>query len=256
FATLGDSLALCRVSVSASGVAAGDFDVGPYEGDRIFLVENDSTGCRRRSEVFLSEDLGAAVIRLYERYADLLPAGPPRARAAATARSVAAMPGPMSLDRLSAIFGPDVEFVDHRPVGLPSSRGREAYLRLLQSFLDLADDPANRVDDVLGLRPDACLLRVTNFGTDRTSGGAFERPGHLMSVFDAAGLVTHWAFFDPVHAAEALARFDELTAGPAGARFADAPSRAAERRARRVHANAATASAARIDAGIAARDAD
>src|SRR5262249_16554280 len=200
--------------------------------------------------------LGDAVVRLYERYADLLPDGPARARAAATARSVAALPGPMSLDRLSAIFGPDVEFVDHRPVGLPSSRGREAYLRLLQSFLDLADDPANRVDDVLGLRPDACLLRVTNFGTDRTSGGAFERPGHLLSLFDADGLVTHWEFFDPDHAAEALARFDELTAESATPRVAAGPFRPASKRERRVRANAATISIARVAGAVVACAAD
>jgi len=80
---------------------------------------------------------------------------------------------------------------------------------LNDSLLDAVDDTANRVDDVLGLRPDAYLLRVTNFGTGCTSGGAFERPVLLLSVFDADGLVTHWEFFDPDRAAEALARFDE-----------------------------------------------
>jgi ketosteroid isomerase-like protein len=58
---------------------------------------------------------------LYERYAELLPDGPARAQATATARAVATVPGPMSLDRYAAIIGPDVEFVDHRPVGLPPS---------------------------------------------------------------------------------------------------------------------------------------
>ena len=38
------------------------------------------------------EHLGDAIVRLYERYAELLPDGPEQARAAATAHSVAANP--------------------------------------------------------------------------------------------------------------------------------------------------------------------
>ena len=190
------------------------------------------------------------------RYADLLPDGPARDRAAATARSVAKLPGPLSLDGLGTIIGPDVEFVDHGPVGLPPSRGREAYLDSVRSFLELVDDTSNRVEDVLGLHPDAFLLRITNFGTERASGGAFERPVLLLSVFDADGLATHWEFFDPDRDVDALARFDEVTGEPPPARFGTAPSPGAERRIRRVRANAATANAGRMDVAIAALDAD
>src|SRR5262249_55589310 len=46
-AALGDALALCRVSWSASAFAGGKFDVGAYKGDCIDLIEVDEQGrCR------------------------------------------------------------------------------------------------------------------------------------------------------------------------------------------------------------------
>src|SRR5439155_2882381 len=92
-ATLGDSLALCQVSSSASGLATAKFDVGAYETERVDVVEVDAQGRRLRVERFATDRLGDAVARVYERYAALLPDGPARARAAATARAVAAMLG-------------------------------------------------------------------------------------------------------------------------------------------------------------------
>src|SRR5262249_35711516 len=91
-ATLGDSLALCRVTASASSFAGGTFDVGAYEIETIALDEVDAQGRRRQAEHFAPHHLGDAVVRLYERYAELLPEGPARVSAAATARSVAALP--------------------------------------------------------------------------------------------------------------------------------------------------------------------
>jgi class 3 adenylate cyclase/tetratricopeptide (TPR) repeat protein len=248
-ATLGESLALCRRLVTASGTAGGDFDVGAYEMEHIVVCELDEMGRFGRFEAFAPDRLGAAVVRLYERYAELLPEGPERRRAAATARSVAAVPGPLDFDRIAATMGPDVEFVDHRPLGLPASRGREAYLRALRSLLDVADEVTNRVDDVLALRPEGYLLRFMNFGTERTGGGAFERPVLLLLVFDADGLAAHFEFFAPDREAEGLARFEELTARASPVRLPP-PSRSA----RRVRPNAATANAAAFAAAIVARD--
>jgi class 3 adenylate cyclase/ketosteroid isomerase-like protein len=255
-ATLGESLALYRESTSASGFVGRAFDVGAYEKVEIVLIEVDAQGRQRRRDLFAPSRLGDAVVRLYERYTELLPDGLARVRAAATARSVAAVPGPVSLHGLGTIMGPDVAFVDHRPVGLPPSRGREAYLRSLGSLLEIVEDTANRVDDVLGLRLDAFLLRMMNFGTERSGGGAFERPLLLLAVFDTDGLVTHWEFFDPARDDDALARFDELTGQTPAPRSAAVPSRPAEKRKRQVRPNAATANAARMDAAFAARDAD
>src|SRR5262249_55453989 len=97
-ATLGEALALCRWSTSASGFTGGTFDVGAYEREQIDLTEVDEHGRRRRVELFAADRLGDAIARLYERYADLLPDGPERARAAATARSVAVVMGPIDPD--------------------------------------------------------------------------------------------------------------------------------------------------------------
>src|SRR5262249_37293898 len=148
--------------------------------------------------------------------------------------------------RFATALGPDVEFVDHKPVGLPSSRGSEAYLHSVGALLEVADDVANRIDDVLVVRPDARLARITNFGTDRVGGGAYERPSLSLLVFGPDGLVSHMEQFDVGDEAAAVARFDELTAERAAVRPVH----------RRVRPNAATAHAARIQAAIAAHDAD
>jgi hypothetical protein len=62
-ATLGDSLALCRLSRSASGFVGRNFDVGAHEIVVINLIEVDAQGRRRRVEVFATDRLGAAAIR-------------------------------------------------------------------------------------------------------------------------------------------------------------------------------------------------
>src|SRR5262249_7260029 len=109
--TLSDSLALCRVTMSASGAVGRTFDVGAYETDERQLVEVDAQGRRRRGEIFAVARLGDAVVRLYARYAELLPDGPARDRVAATARSVAALFGPSDVDRYATAVGSDVEMV-------------------------------------------------------------------------------------------------------------------------------------------------
>src|SRR5262249_4147552 len=148
-----------------------------------------------------------------------------------TARSVAAWLGRVSFAAIAAAIGPDVEFVDHRPVGLPSSRGRDAYMRSLGSLFELVDDMSNRLDAVLALRADGFVFRVTNLGTERAGGGRFERLILLLCVYDAEGLVSHLEFFAVDREDEALARFDalvresELTNEPmdAGGRSAATP---------------------------------
>src|SRR5439155_8217078 len=244
-ATLGDSLGLCRGAASASTFAGRKVDVGAYERDTIVLIEVDAQGRRRRGELFAVERLGDGAARLYERYADRLPDGPARVRAAATARTVVAMVGLSDGWR----FAPDIEFVDHRTVGLGSVHGAEAVLRGVRALLELTDDFATRVDDILGLRSDALLVRWTHSGTDRASGGAFERHLCHLEVFGADGLLARWEQFDGERGDEALARFDELTATPQ-ARSTPAPGRIVEERKRRVRPNAANTNAARIEAAV------
>jgi hypothetical protein len=245
-ATLGDSLALCHHSVSGSGAVGNTFDVGAFEFDNHMLTEVDAQGRRRRLEIFAADRLGDAVVRLYERYAELLPDGPERARATATARSVATVLGPPDLDRLGEALAPAVEFVDHRTLGFGSARGADALLKGRRILLETCNDVANRVDDVLALRADALLGRLTTSGTDRAGGGVYEKHLLVLWVFGSEGLVVRVEQFDAGREAEAIARFDELLPKPPAVR----PTR------RRVRANAGTASAARFDAAIAARDTD
>ncbi len=243
-ATLGDALALCRQWISTSGLTRGKFDVGAHEREDAYLIEVDADGRRRRAEYFAPDRLGDAIGRLYERYAELLPDGAERTRAAATARAVAAMPlaGAVDLDRYVTVLAPDVDLIDHRTVGPGALHGPQAVIQGLRSLLDLTADFTNRVDDILRLRSDALLVRRATFGTDRASGGAFERQLVLLAVFGIDGLLTRIELFDVVHEDDALARFDELTT-PRVSR-------------RRVRANAATAYIARVDSALVSRDLD
>src|SRR5262249_34539570 len=146
-ATLGDSLALSRESTSASGFVGRTFDVGPYEIVAMSVIEVDAQGRQRRRETFAADRLGDAIVRLYERYAELRPDGPERARAAAIARSVAVRTGPLDLDCWAAALAPGIESVDHRTLGTCSAHGAEEMLRHLDSLRDLSDDVAARIDD-------------------------------------------------------------------------------------------------------------
>jgi hypothetical protein len=60
-ATLGDSLALVRQWASASGIATEKLDVGAYEFENILLVEVDTQGRRRLTEIFAADRLGDAI---------------------------------------------------------------------------------------------------------------------------------------------------------------------------------------------------
>src|SRR5439155_19857192 len=251
-ATLGASLALHRRCWSGSASRDAVFDVGSFEREAFDLGEVDGETRLVRIDTFAPDRLGDAVALLYERYADLLPDGSAPARVAATARSVVALLGPP--DRWP--FAPDAEATDHRTVGFGSVRGGEAVLEAIRALLQLSDDFASRIDDVLALRSDALLVRWTTSGTVRVSGGAFERNCLMLWVFGADGLLTRWEQFDTAREDEALARFDELTADAPRTRGETVPSRAAKKSAHRVRPNAATANAARLHAAVASRDWD
>src|SRR5262249_23190159 len=135
--------------------------------------------------------------------------------AAATARSVAAMTGPFDLDRYATAMAPDVEFVDYRSVvGIGSARGAAAYLDWLHTLFDVADHVVPRLADVLGLPPHAPLVPRPPSGTERASGGPFERQLLQLWVFGTDGRIEREEHFDVNRSAEALARFDELVLSP------------------------------------------
>src|SRR5262249_7565485 len=146
------------------------------------VAEVDAQGRGERAEHFAADKLGDAVVRLYERHAELLPEGPARERAAVIARAVAAgMSGPDP--RWGALISPDVAYVDHRSAGYPWGRGLEGFRRALRVFAETAENFAPRVDELIEVRADAILFRSTNSGIDRSSGGSFERTQTTLHMF-------------------------------------------------------------------------
>src|SRR5438552_2735587 len=129
------------------------------------------------------------------------------------------------LDRYNAAIAPTVEFVDHRTVGIGSGRGAEAFREWDRSLLEVAENLAFRVDDILCLRPDALLIRWTNSGTLRVGGGAYERCLLMLWMYGPDGLLTRYEQFDADCDHEALARFDALV--PSSAEVPTTASRAA-----------------------------
>src|SRR4029453_17032976 len=197
-ASLGDVLAIDRHVASVEGLKEAHLgEFGVTEFDEVSLLEADDRGRFLRSEIFAPDRLGDAIARLYELYAELLPDGPERNRAAATARSVATMlRGSFDPVRYASRMAPAVQIVDHRILGMFSANGAEAALQNLDSLFNVSDDNPFRVDDVLRLERDALLSRAATCGTDRAGGGAFERPMVAIQIFGADGLLTRIEVFD------------------------------------------------------------
>src|SRR5262249_45179897 len=124
--------------------------------------------------------------------------------------------------------------------------GRDAWLRVFRVCFETQADGTISTQDILGLTPEACLVRWENSGTDRATGGAFETTYLHLFVFGPDGLLARLEIFAPGHEDEAPARFDELMPAPAAVRAVQ----------RRMRPNAATANHARFAAAIAAQDAD
>jgi hypothetical protein len=232
-ATLGDSLCLFRRLVTASGTAGGRFDVGEYEIESIILNEVDGAGRLRRSEVFGSDRLCRATVRLYERWAETLPDGPERTRAAGIARSYAACDGPLDADRVGNVASPSYVCVDHRSLGTWSGKGLDEWRRHWRGQAELAAGFSRRDDDILAFAPAVNVTRHTYVGTNRELGGPFENVILTVNMFDAEGLYERVEVFEPDQEAAALARFDDLIGGartpPREERFANASTRLMER---------------------------
>ncbi|HVN84362.1 MAG TPA: nuclear transport factor 2 family protein [Candidatus Binatia bacterium] len=228
-ATLGERLLLFRRRTRASGDTRGRYDVGPYENEAFQLFEVDASGLCRNAEVFAVDHLGDAVTRLYERYAELLPEGAERARAAATARSVQVVaPGSIDLDGYTEVFRSDVAIVDHRVLGLGSSIGPQMLFRSMAAAREVGDQLMSRPQDVLALTHDALLLRWLASGVGRESGGAFEWAFLRLFIFDPDGRVARYELFDAEREGEAVARFEKLARAAAATPnepFANAASR-------------------------------
>jgi ketosteroid isomerase-like protein len=218
WATLGPSWGLFHREMAASGAVGARVDVGPYEIVDVAIYGSDPQGRIRHCENFALDKLRSAITRLYECYAESLPEGPARTRAARIARTTAT----------DGVL-----------------RNREEWVRHAREQAELAAGFTLRDDDVLALGPDGFVVRQTCFGTSRASGGPFEHVILMITIFDGEGLVERNELFEPDQEAAALARFDALTAAPV--------ARPAPRR--RVRPNAATRSLARFAPALATRDA-
>jgi class 3 adenylate cyclase/tetratricopeptide (TPR) repeat protein len=245
-ATLGETFVLTRRRWGAAGAVSTNCDVGPYHNEVLHACELDQGGLLGHSEIFAVQNLNDAVVWLYERYAQNLPEGSARDRAAAVARSAAAWTGPIDLDRLAATIAPFAPLVDHRVLATWTSRDSAELLQHFRLQLEFAPDFGPCVDDVLALTPNAFLLRNTYHGTGRDSGGPFEDRLFVLFVCGTDGRVSRIEAFEAEAEAEALARFDQLTIHPAQSYLAE----------RRIESNLATAICARHDAALAAHDAD
>ena len=210
-ATLGESLALCRVHLSM-GAPMAFSGMGPADFGNLAVLEVDAQGRRLRTEFFALDRQADAVTRLYERYADLLRDETARARAAMIARAVAVWMRPVEVGSIGSIIAPDVEFRDHRTLGIGASRGAETFLEAVRILVEATHETTTRVDDVLGLDPDVLLVRWTHAGLERRGGGAFERRLLMLWAFGSDGLLTHMEEFDLDDEPAALRRFDELRA--------------------------------------------
>ena len=165
-ATLGDSLALCRVSaLGAADRAGATLDVGARTSTDHDRCSRSSARTARACEIFAADQLGDAVVRLYERYAELLPAGPERERAATIARSLAAMIAPLDPERSLRCRARSRVRRTGRPGSRlsagPSARaccGASRILRSRRRRRPIA------TDDVTRAAPDACSSHWTTSG--------------------------------------------------------------------------------------------
>ena len=224
-ATLGDALVLLRHALSFEGLPEEYVaSFGSIEMEEVVVSELDEHGRFRRMELFAPDHLGDACACLYERYAALLPDGPARDRAAATARSVAVMTtvaATADIERLPLALSPAIELHDRRRIVEGDPGGSDHWTHGARAYVDLAKEIVFRYDDLLRVEPTALLLQATYSGLDRRSDGVFEIPVLVLWVFGPDGLMIRWEGFDLDREAEALARYDALVA-PSEAPFANA----------------------------------
>ena len=230
--------------MSASGAVGGHFDVGAYEIVDVAVYGTDERGRLRHVEILAAERLGAAIGRLYERYAESLPEGPARTRASGAARVLTSFEGVSDADRIASGLALSFVCVDHRTLSTWSAQGREEWLRHWREQAELAPDFGARDDDVLALDPGTSAFRQTFAGISRASGGAFENVVIVVNAHDADGLITRTEVFEPDQEAAALACFDALSIG-------GTPKQSVRRR---VPPNAATRMFAALETAFARRD--
>ena len=241
-ATLGDSLALCRLSVSAGAVAGRKSMSAPTRSRMIVLVEVDAQGRRRRAEILRRRPAGRrrrALVRALRRAPPRRPRARPRRGDGARRSRRCWADG--DVDRIATALAPDIECVDHRTSGLGSCSGaRQQSCRTPRLGRGRRRRHAPRRRHP---RPASDTLLVTGRTSAPIAPAAAPTSGISSRSGSSEPTVCSRASeqFDADREDEALARFDELTPSQPGAnrRVPRAAPRATERR-DRAHAPAST----------------
>jgi class 3 adenylate cyclase/tetratricopeptide (TPR) repeat protein len=228
-ATLGESLALVRWSLSIGGLSEPHLSAwGTTDIDETHVVQTDAAGRLFYIEQYAPDQLADAVIRLYRLYAESLPEGADRDRASSTARSVALTHGGGSEEFRSAC-SPDVRFHDHRLIGVPDQVGPDEFVRGRDSLLGSIARVRGGYTEVLALESDGHVVRIMISGVDRATSGALEIEHIMVSRYDRAGLLCVREFFPSRAVDAALRRFDELRAERAAEPFENEAARVHQR---------------------------
>ncbi|MFN2428048.1 MAG: nuclear transport factor 2 family protein, partial [Candidatus Binatia bacterium] len=226
-AGLGETLGLGRSILRGDSLEREDgASFGAFELNACFVVEVDGEGRRRHLEVFAADHLDQAIVCLYQRHAAQLSEGPTRVRAEAIARSVQARLGDFrDWDDLA----PDVVSHDHRLTGYGERHGAAALIESFEALNELTSDLVWRIDDIVYLGENLLSMHGTNLGTDKRSGGPFERAVRLVWTFRDDGLLDRWEVFESEDTAAVLARIDELLAARAASQLPARPLPASPR---------------------------
>ena len=186
-------------------------DWGASSGGGYTVLEADADGLERRWETF-GDHLADAVVRIYELYAEQLPAGPERDQADAVATILRDGTPQADVDRWVAGLAPDFEMIDRRRLGFGRSRGRGVHIRGIRLLVDLAESVTIVTHEVLALAPTAQVTRASLTGVDRATGGTFDDHCVQLMQHAADGRIARVEWYDVDDIEPALARFDVLTA--------------------------------------------
>jgi len=148
-------------------------------------------------------------VRLYERYAESLPEGVERTRAAGIAETLRLFVGPISPDALAPRYAPRLVQRDHRMLSEWSATSPDEAVAHLCAAASVVGNSRGRVVDVVAAGPSAYLTHVVSTGTS-ADGVESERLFLSLNAYAPDGRVQHIEFFDEGREAEALARFARI----------------------------------------------
>jgi hypothetical protein len=180
---------------------------GPVEYDYLQVTEIDTDHRITGTVMFDPDDLDSAFAELDARYH----AGEasPHPRVAAGMREFSRAFAQRDWDALAQRCTPDLAVHDRRLIGWESLDGPAAYVRALQSIVELATDTKLRLDHVTLCGRGYLVVSVWE-GT--REGGAFEAPSLMVAELDADGLIRRFDQYDLERLETAHARFEALCA--------------------------------------------